>query len=83
MQIMTRMKGNALVIVLDGEEMIELKVLELRGSRVRLSVSGPLTHCVSRKEVWDILKRTGNGNECRGYCVEGLPAAGPVEVQRG
>ena len=66
MQIITRMKGNALVIVLDGEEMIELEVAEIRGDKVRLAISGPLMHCVRRKEV---------------YCVEGLPAAGPVEVR--
>ena len=78
MQIITRMKGNSLVIVLDGEEMIELEVAEIRGDKVRLAISGPLAYCVRRKEVWDILKRTGN--ECRGYCVEGLSAAGPVEV---
>lgn len=52
MLVLTR-KVQQTIVIGEGENRVEVVVLEVRGEQVRIGVNAPRTVKVHRKEVWD------------------------------
>lgn len=52
MLVLSRHKDESIMI---GED-IEIKVVDIRGSRIRLGITAPKTTAVHRREVYDTIK---------------------------
>ena len=61
MLVLSRMKGETIVIG-DG---IEVTVVDIRGDKVRLSVSAPIEVPVHRREVFEAIKRENEANRAK------------------
>lgn len=57
MIVLSRKKNESIVIG-DGDKLVEISVVEIRGDKVRLGVNAPKEVPVHRKEVFDAIKRT-------------------------
>lgn len=54
MLVLTRQKGQKVVIEVDGV-CLELTVIDVRGDKVRLGFAGPGDFKINRKEVYDAI----------------------------
>lgn len=52
-------KKNEAVVIGDGELVVKVMVVEIRGDKVRLGIQAPLKTPVHRQEVYDAIKRQG------------------------
>jgi len=56
MLVLTRKKNESIVLG-DGENMVIITLVEIRGDKVRLGIEAPRDIFVYRKEVYEAIKR--------------------------
>jgi carbon storage regulator len=56
MLVLTRQKYESITIG-DGPNMIEVTIVDIRGDKVRLGITGPKGIAVHRREVFDAIQR--------------------------
>ena len=59
MLVLTRQKYESITIG-DGPNMIEVTIVDIRGDKVRLGITGPKDTAVHRREVYDAIQRKRN-----------------------
>lgn len=56
MLILTRQKNESITIG-DGLDMVEVRVVDIRGDKIRLGITAPLDMPVHRREIYDAIQR--------------------------
>ena len=52
-------KKNEVIVIGEGENKVEIMIVEIRGDKVRLGVEAPRDVPVHRQEVYDAIKKNG------------------------
>ncbi len=58
MLVLTRRKGESIIVGIDGG--VEIEIIELRGDRVRIGITAPPEIAVHRREVYEAIQRQQN-----------------------
>ncbi len=56
MLVLSRQKDES-IIIKDGDDAIEITIVDIRGEKVRLGISAPRNISVHRKEVYDAIQK--------------------------
>ena len=62
MLVLTRQKDESIIIG-EGEDKVEICIVDVRGDRVRLGITAPRNLSVHRKEVYEAIQREKAGGK--------------------